>query len=55
MTLYERVAHFQRAATTQEDERTNEELINTLTPAELLKEISSALEYAPLDFNTKWC
>ena len=56
MTLLERIIYFRRAACSQDDERTDEELINAMTPFELLSEISGAIEFSdtPTPFNTKW-
>ena len=59
VTLLQRIVHFERAAVSQDDERTDEELINQLTPYELLDRISDALEYADavlgrVGFNQDW-
>lgn len=54
MTLLERLSHFRLAATSQEDERSAEDLINEMTPYELLAEISEALAFAGVSFNMEF-
>lgn len=51
MTLAERIVYFKAASLPQGDSRDAEELINQMTPYELLAEISDALETAGVDFN----
>ena len=53
MSLLFRLVHFERAGCSQDDERTDEELINRLTPYELLEKISDALELSGIEITTK--
>lgn len=52
MTLYERIAHFTAAGMSQEDPTPVHEVIDRMSPSDLLAEISDALERAGITFNT---
>ena len=54
MTLLDRIEHFIHAAQAQGDKTTAEEVINEMTPYQLLVEISEALERAGVACNTDW-
>lgn len=54
MTLLDRIEHFIHASQAQGDKTTAEEIINDMTPYQLLAEISDALEQAGVTFNDNW-
>ena len=51
MTLLERITHFVEAAQSQDATETAEDIINQMTPYQLLVEISDALEHTGIVFN----
>ena len=54
MTLYERIEHFILASMAQDDPTTVEEIVDSMSPSQLLCEISDALEHAGVVFNTEF-
>lgn len=55
MTLLERISYFIEAAHSQEDaENEVEQIINRMTPYQLICELSDALEHAGVTFNTRF-
>lgn len=54
MTLMDRIGHFIEAAQGQDDPETGEDIVNRMTPYQLLSEISEALEHAGVTFNKDW-
>ena len=51
MTLLQRIERFKRAAQSQDDDTPVEDIINRMTPYELLSEISEALDMANITLN----
>lgn len=54
MTLLERIEYFVAAAQSQDDPQFPEDIINNMTPHQLLSEISDALQHAGVVFNKEW-
>ena len=54
MTLLERIEYFVEAAQSQEDLRTAEEVINEMTPYDLLARLDDAFRAAGITFNKDW-
>ena len=54
MTLLERIEHFVKAAQSQEDPRTAEDVINEMTLYDLLERLDDAFRTAGINFNEDW-
>ncbi len=54
MTLKDRISYFVEASQGQDNPETVEDIINRMTPYQLLAEISEALEFAGVTFNKDW-
>ena len=54
MTLEERIHQFINASTGQDDDREPSEIVDQMTPSELLSEISDALKHAGISFNLEF-